>query len=248
MRKPRLLGLVAVLVLAAGGAATFAWAQTNDSNTINACVSNENGQVRIVKAGANCRRNESATSWNNTGPAGPAGPQGQPGRDGRDGQPGPQGPPGANGSGGGGGGGSVIGTIAITGQKQGAFAGGPFDVLGFSHEIISPRDPASGLPTGKRQHKPFTIVTPVGAAAPLLMNALVTNENLTAVTISFFKPGTTTVGTMVKLTNANVASFRHACLMLYAGCENVEFTYQKIEWTWVDGGTTSSDDWEPPNA
>jgi hypothetical protein len=28
------------------------------------------------------------------------------------------------------------------------------DVKG-GHEITSPRDPASGLPTGKRQHKPF---------------------------------------------------------------------------------------------
>ena len=28
------------------------------------------------------------------------------------------------------------------------------DVKG-GHEIVSPRDPASGLPTGKRQHKPF---------------------------------------------------------------------------------------------
>jgi type VI secretion system secreted protein Hcp len=121
-------------------------------------------------------------------------------------------------------------------------------VDGFSHEIVSPRDPASGLPTGKRQHKPFAIVTPVGAATPLLMNALVTNENLTSVVISFFKPGTTTVGTIVKLTNASVADFSHSCMATYASCEIVAFTYQKIEWTWVDGGTTSSDDWEPPNA
>jgi len=28
----------------------------------------------------------------------------------------------------------------------------------FEQEIISPRDAASGLPTGKRQHKPFTII------------------------------------------------------------------------------------------
>ena len=26
-----------------------------------------------------------------------------------------------------------------------------------SSNVISPRDPASGLPTGKRMHKPFTI-------------------------------------------------------------------------------------------
>jgi hypothetical protein len=28
---------------------------------------------------------------------------------------------------------------------------------GTTHEIVSPRDSASGLPTGKRQHKPFVI-------------------------------------------------------------------------------------------
>jgi hypothetical protein len=28
----------------------------------------------------------------------------------------------------------------------------------FEQEIVSPRDAASGLPTGKRQHKPFTII------------------------------------------------------------------------------------------
>jgi hypothetical protein len=27
-------------------------------------------------------------------------------------------------------------------------------------EIVSPRDPASGLPTGKRMHKPFTVSEP----------------------------------------------------------------------------------------
>ncbi len=247
MRKSRLLGLVAVLVLAAGGAATFAWAQTNDTTTIKACVDNDNGRVRIVKANANCQRDETQQSWNITGPQGPQGPQGQPGRDGRDGQPGPQGPAGSNGgSSGGGSGGGMLGTIAITGQKQGAI--GPFAVSGFEHEIVSPRDPASGLPTGKRQHKPFKVVMEVGPEDPLLMNALVTNENLTSVTIGFYKPGTSTVGTTVKLTNASVASFSHACTTVTTGCEGISFTYQKIEWTWVDGGTTAEDDWEAPNA
>jgi type VI secretion system secreted protein Hcp len=26
--------------------------------------------------------------------------------------------------------------------------------------------------------------------------------------------------------------------------EEWSFTYQKIEWTWLDGGITASDDWE----
>ena len=34
--------------------------------------------------------------------------------------------------------------------------------------IVSPRDAASGLPTGKRMHKPMTIVKEWGAASPKL--------------------------------------------------------------------------------
>jgi hypothetical protein len=37
-----------------------------------------------------------------------------------------------------------------------------------SHEIQSPRDVASGLPTGKRMHKPFTITKEWGASTPML--------------------------------------------------------------------------------
>jgi hypothetical protein len=31
------------------------------------------------------------------------------------------------------------------------------DVKGGTDAVVSPRDPASGLPTGKRMHKPFTV-------------------------------------------------------------------------------------------
>ena len=222
MKKSRLLGLVAVLVLAAGAAATFAWAQASDATTINACVAKDNGAVRIVKAGANCRRDETATSWNTTGPQGPAGA-----------------------AGGNGGGGSVIGTISITGTKTGQVS---VEVDGFKHEIVSPRDPASGLPTGKRQHKPLTITAPVGAASPLLMSLLVTDENMPTVILSLYKPGTTTVGTTIKLTNASVSDFSNQCDKAFPGCETISMTYQKIEWTWVDSNTSASDDWEAPVA
>jgi type VI secretion system secreted protein Hcp len=30
--------------------------------------------------------------------------------------------------------------------------------------------------------------------------------------------------------------------------EHVSFCYQKIEWTWMDGGITAMDDWEAPVA
>ena len=36
-----------------------------------------------------------------------------------------------------------------------------------SVRIVSPRDTASGLPTGKRQHKPVVVTKPVDKAAPI---------------------------------------------------------------------------------
>jgi type VI secretion system secreted protein Hcp len=37
---------------------------------------------------------------------------------------------------------------------------------GQAHEIVSPRDTASGLPSGKRQHKPFTITKEIDKSTP----------------------------------------------------------------------------------
>ena len=38
----------------------------------------------------------------------------------------------------------------------------------FEQEILSPRDAASGLPTGKRQHKPFVITKELDKSSPVL--------------------------------------------------------------------------------
>jgi type VI secretion system secreted protein Hcp len=32
----------------------------------------------------------------------------------------------------------------------------------------------------------------------------------------------------------------------YPSYLDIAFTYQKIEWTWTNGGITASDDWESP--
>jgi len=40
--------------------------------------------------------------------------------------------------------------------------------IAFEQEIVSPRDAASGLPTGKRQHKPFVITKELDKSSPVL--------------------------------------------------------------------------------
>ena len=144
--------------------------------------------------------------------------------------------------------------LKLKGQKSGEIKGsvtqkgreGKIMVIAVSHSIISPRDAASGLPTGKRMHKPFVITKELDKSSPLLMNVLVNNENVTDAEKQHYT---------VKLTNANIASIdfrmannKHPELMKFAEYEEIAFTYQKIEWTWTDGGITAEDDWEAPVA
>ena len=159
--------------------------------------------------------------------------------------------------------------LYLKGQKQGEIKGSVTQkgrensilVIAVSHDVVSPRDAASGLPTGKRMHKPFVITKELDKSSPLLYNALVNNENISSWSLKFWTPqlrATSGAGTEVQhytvtLTNANVASIafrmannKHPDLMKFAEYEEVAFTYQKIEWTWTDGGITAGDDWETP--
>ena len=157
--------------------------------------------------------------------------------------------------------------LRLVGQKSGQIKGsvtqkGREDtimVIAVSHEIVSPRDLASGLPTGHRQHMPFVITKIVDKATPLLYKALATNENIVSFELKFYHPlnyagggiGTDINHYTVKLTNANISDIKFRMLnnknpdlMKFDEYEEIAFTYQKIEWTWNDGGITAGDDWE----
>ena len=159
--------------------------------------------------------------------------------------------------------------LSITGQKTGQIKGGVIQkgregqiaVFAAYHEIISPRDPTSGLATGKRMHKPIIITKEIDKSSPVLYQLLCTNENLTDVTLRFWAPNmATSIGTgqevqnyTIKLINAHIASItlnmadnKIPGQTSLPEEERVEFTYQKITWTWTDGGVTFSDDWLSP--
>ncbi len=154
--------------------------------------------------------------------------------------------------------------LKLKGQKQGDIKGGVTQkgregkilVMAFDHEVQTPRDPASGLPTGKRMHRPFTITKEIDKSSPLLYSALVNNETLTVWELQCFAAKSTgaEVNTYtVTLTNARIVDITSTMLnnkmpenAKMPLMEEVSFTYQKIQWTWVSGGITSSDDWESP--
>jgi type VI secretion system secreted protein Hcp len=127
------------------------------------------------------------------------------------------------------------------------------DVAVAEHSIVSPRDAASGLPTGKRQHKPFVITKGTDKATPLLYSALVRNEVLSSCVIKFVRAssqGLLDNYFTVTLTNASIAQLDFSKGDARSGAghlgesETVSFTYESIEWTFTQGPITASDDWE----
>lgn len=153
--------------------------------------------------------------------------------------------------------------LKLTGQVSGWIKGESKDkahadwieIESFSWGALSPRDTASGLPTGKRQYQPIRFVAKLGKDTPLQLQALARNENLSEVLLGVRRSGATFDYLEVKLTNANLASWD-----LGGAGEEAEleygFTFQKVEMTHFeqnpDGSKGSArffeDDWEAPIA
>ena len=154
--------------------------------------------------------------------------------------------------------------LQLKGQIQGDIKGsvtqkgreGKIMVIAFNHEVQSPRDVATGQATGKRMHKPFVITKEIDKSSPLLYTALVNNENITSWELQCFAAsnrGVEVNNYTVRLTNANIIDIRSIMLnnkvpenVKMPLMEEVGFVYEKIEWTWVDGGITATDDWSSP--
>jgi type VI secretion system secreted protein Hcp len=155
----------------------------------------------------------------------------------------------------------------FTGHAQGVITGdttikGLEDRIGavaVSEGVSSPRDPASGLPTGKRVHKPLVIVKQVDSASPKLFAAAVSNEDLTSVDCLIYRrSGGKQPYFEIKLEDATISSFsikaredsdndrddltsRSATLGTF---ETVQLVFRKITLIDTARGTVASDDWE----
>jgi type VI secretion system secreted protein Hcp len=152
----------------------------------------------------------------------------------------------------------TIAYLTVTGAKQGAIQGdvtlkgreGTIAVTAVSSQIDSMFDPTSGAASGKRQHQPISITKRIDQASPKLYTAMVTNETLTDVTLAFWSPlpdgtGMQTPYFTIKLTNATIVgiTLNSQDAQDTAAQTQVRFVYQRISWTWTDGGITGQDDW-----
>lgn len=151
--------------------------------------------------------------------------------------------------------------LRLTGEMQKEIKGdvtqdgrvGSIMVIGTSHSVSSPRDAASGMPTGKRQHQPFRITKEIDQTSPLLMNALVSNEMMTKWRLDYWQPSRTGAEFQyytIELINARVVGIQQEMLnnkypenMQHKEREHISFVYEEIIWTYQDGGVTSQDEW-----
>lgn len=143
--------------------------------------------------------------------------------------------------------GEIKGSVTQAGREDSIL------VIAMNHAVSSPIDAASGLPSGKRQHQPLRITKEIDMSTPLLMHALVTNENLVKFELRYWQPSKT--GQEVQyytiiLYDARIVGIQQEMLnnkypenMQHREREHVSFVYGRIEWIFEDGGITAEDDW-----
>ncbi|BBH16944.1 hypothetical protein Back2_12310 [Nocardioides baekrokdamisoli] len=150
------------------------------------------------------------------------------------------------------GGSPIYGTC--TGQKSGVIKGdataaghvGQWNVVSISDGLTSPRDAASGLPTGQLQHSQIRVSMLAGPQTVRLIQSLTTNEVLTSCQFWFYRPSPTGAQTnylRIQLSNAGIGSYTLTGVANSKVGTTFTFTYQHIAWTWTQGGVTASDTW-----
>lgn len=151
----------------------------------------------------------------------------------------------------------------VTGKTQGEIKGGcdqsgregSILVQAVAHTIEIPSDPQSGMPVGKRVHRPLIITKTIDPASPQLYFALTHGEMMT-VKLDWYRidpSGTEENYYRTELEDAILVSVREyfPCVFdaeteQYQHMEELALTYRKIRWSHLADGKESEDDWKLP--
>jgi type VI secretion system secreted protein Hcp len=117
---------------------------------------------------------------------------------------------------------------------------GQVSVRSFSHSITTPRDAASGLPTGRRQHQPFVITKVFDKASPMLAKACAQGQHIKSVKLSMrSSSGEPNPKHTITLSECIVTGISTG----FPNYEEIEIIYETIAWTDETSGTTAVDSW-----
>ena len=141
----------------------------------------------------------------------------------------------------------------VTGEVTQVGRQGQFEVLGFNHEVAQERDPATGLPTGKRQHAPFKVILRHGDGIVALATHLVNNSVISTAVVNLWKPGVSSAEILYfkyTLTNLKVIAMRpwqpnkaDRTAADYPHMVEVSFVYESIKWSNFGGSVEQTDTW-----
>jgi type VI secretion system secreted protein Hcp len=154
----------------------------------------------------------------------------------------------------------IPGNLTLVGQDQGPIEGscdieGREDTIlvqAFKHMVEIPTND-SGVPSGRRVHRPLMITKEVDKSSPKLYQVLCSGEVLSEATLRWYRldgSGEETQYFTVMLQNAlivkvdswvpDVLDKQYAG---YSNMENVWFTYEVIRWTWEEDGIEYEEHW-----
>jgi type VI secretion system secreted protein Hcp len=135
-------------------------------------------------------------------------------------------------------------------------------LIALEHALVSPRDVASGLATGKRQHSPITFTKETDGTSPLFYQFLSRNEPLKTVDFFFYglptQPGLgagrETLLYQISLRSAAVSKIEFAGHTDQTAPESARFplterislTYDSITWEWKSSKMLFQDSFKSP--
>lgn len=159
---------------------------------------------------------------------------------------------------------ALLATMEATGEVQGAIEGGStisgreglIEVIEYGHSFSQAVDNATGKPAGKTQHRTVRLIKAVDKATPKLTQALVDKEKLTSVVFRFYRPtpgGFEEQFYTVELFNAYVVNVSQSsrtygdddwtAAVPVPPNETLTISYEKIIWTFENGGISAEDNW-----
>jgi type VI secretion system secreted protein Hcp len=120
---------------------------------------------------------------------------------------------------------------------------GAMSCSSYEQSVIAVRDPATGLPTGRREYAPIVCRKAVDGASPLLAKALVENQSLEAEFAFYYTTpaGTEFASYAVNLKDARVVALRQFVAEGAPPTEEVSFNFRAIEWRSLDANVSYAD-------
>ena len=127
------------------------------------------------------------------------------------------------------------------------------EVNAYNHEVSSPFDPATGLASGKRQHRPFKIVKEVSRSSIRLQDAWTKGLTLKSAELKLYRPSSLGaevnyytyrfIGIRIVSIRDWMANNNDSAVASLPHMQEITFTYDTMERVFVETGEIAADTW-----